>query len=352
VSDLEDPVFDQGGNDWMATALLARGTGAVRERDCPYQRGSYRPQPRPAGDLPNGREQLSVPLEEALYLFNSSVPTSSDDLKYALTHFGPAVITLDWEDAYFDAEGNTFRNASGSPDGLNHEVCIVGWDDSFAPCRFPADNRPATPGAWIVRNSWSRFWGQAGYFYLSYDSKVFDGTVFRGGTRVSRHIYQYDPLGWVNSRGLGGDSAYCANLFRAQGDDRISAVAFYTGAADSLYEVDLLTGITDSNPASGTAALASAGLPPQSGTLSAPGYHVVPLEHPVQVPRGSTFAVRLKLTTPGYPYPIPVQELEPGYSDSAVAQPGRSFISADGSTWQDLSPDCAGAVACVKAIAE
>lgn len=31
---------------------------------------------------------------------------------------------------------------------------------------------------------------------------------------------------------------------------------------------------------------------------------------------------------------------------------GRSFISADGATWQDLSPDCQGAVVCLKAFAE
>ena len=74
LGELEDPVFDQGGNDWISTALLARGTGAVDERDCPYQRGSYRPEPRPAGDLPNGREKLSVPLEQSLYLMNSPPP--------------------------------------------------------------------------------------------------------------------------------------------------------------------------------------------------------------------------------------------------------------------------------------
>ena len=352
VGDLEDPVFDQGGNDWISTALLARGTGAVNELDCPYQPGAYRPEPRPAGDLPNGRENLSVPLEESLYLFNGDEPTSAADLKYALTHYGPAVISMDWEDRNFDEAQNTYRDPGATEADLNHEVCIVGWNDRFEPCRFPPCNRPAAPGAWIVRNSWSRYWGQGGYFYLSYDSRVFDGTVFRGGARTSRRIHQYDPLGWVGSRGFGTFSACAANIFHSDEAERVTAVAFYTGAVGTRYELDLRTGAPPGDPASGTSASASRGWPPQMGTLQAPGYHVVPLDSPVTVAKDSDFSVIVRLTTPGYPYPIPVQENQPGYSDSATSQHGRSFISPDGATWVDLSPDCHGAVACLKALAE
>ena len=86
--------------------------------------------------------------------------------------------------------------------------------------------------------------------------------------------------------------------------------------------------------------------------IQAPGYHVVPLESPVTVAKDTDFSVIIRLTTPGYPYPIPVQETQPGYTDSAATQHGRSFISADGAAWQDLSPDCHGAVVCLKALAE
>jgi len=350
VDPLEDPVFDQGGNDWISTAILARGTGAVDEKACPYQPGGYRPQPRPAGDLPSGREEVSVPLAQAQFLFDWNQPLSALDLKYCLTHFGPAVISMDWEDRNFSEAQNTYRDPGASAAGLNHEVCIVGWDETFEPCRFPADNRPAGPGAWIVRNSWGREWGQGGYFYLSYDSRVFDGTVFQGGPRKRRRIYQYDPLGWVGSIGLGSSSAVCANIFRARDQDLITAVAFYTGAVDTAYEVDLRTGVSG-DPSTGRSATPP-GLPPQTGTLAAPGFHTIALDRPVAVAKGSDFAVLLRLTTPGYNYPIPVQESEPGYSDSSAAEHGRSFISADGAAWQDLSPDCKGAVVCLKALAE
>ena len=347
----EDAIFDQGGNDWISTAILARGTGPVSERDCPYQMGVYRPEPRPAGDLPSGKEAARVPLEQALFLFNEDTPTSSADVKYALTHYGPAVISLDWEDQNFDDAQNTYRDTTATVFDTNHEVCIVGWDDTFQPCRFPAKNRPAKPGAWIVRNSWSRYWGQNGYFYLSYDSKVFDSTVFLGGPRTTHRIHQYDPLGWCNSVGYGKSTAYCANVFRTQDSETINAVAFYTGAVNSSYEIELRPGV----PGESGAALPANGYvatPTQQGTLAAPGYHVVALDHPVAIYPGTPFAVVVKLTTPGYDYPIPVQETEPGYSDRAVSEHGRGFISPDGSSWQDLSPTCQGATLCVKAFAE
>ena len=347
----EDPVFDQGGNDLMSVALLARGNGPVAERTCPYETGAYRPEPIPKGDLPNGMERSSVPLKEALYLFAADHPSSATDLKYAIMHYGPAVISMDWEDPNFDEATSTYRDTTATVGDLNHEVCIVGWNDNFETCRFPAGKRPARPGAWIVRNSWSRAWGLNGYFYLSYDSRMFDGTVFVGGPRATRRIHQYDPLGWCGNRGFGTTTAYCANLFTAHDDERVTDVAFYAGAIGTGYTIDL----TVSLPGAPATAMPLAGehlLQPQSGTLQAPGYHVVKLDQPLKVPKGSTFAVAIKLTTPGFLFPIPVQDQEPGYSQNARAQHGRSYISADGVTWQDLAPKCVGATACVKAFTE
>jgi len=342
----EDPIFDQGGNDWMSTAILARGTGAVNEKACPYQPGYYRPEPRPAGDLPNGKEETSVQLKRALYLFNSDSPSNAADLKYAITHFGPAVISMDWEDQYFDVDQNTYRDTVATEFDLNHEVCIVGWNDHFETCRFPKSNRPAHPGAWIVRNSWSRNWGHGGYFYLSYDSPMFDGTVFLGAQETSHRIHQYDPLGWCDSIGLGTDTATCANVFQAGDEEKITAVSFYAGTAGTSYEIDVRPGITG-DPGTGFI-----GLAPQQGSFRAPGYHTVRMANPVTVAKGGSFAVVVKLTTPGYVYPVPVQDLIEGYSESSVSEHGRSFVSPDGVTWRDLSPDCTGPIVCVKALAE
>ena len=347
----EDAIFDQGGNDLMSTALLARGNGAVAEKACPYHPGSYRPEPRPQGDLPNGQENTRAPLGEAMYLFGMDSSNSAQDVKYAITHYGPVVISMDWEDANFDDAQNTYRDTTATEMDLNHEVCIVGWNDNFGTCRFPAANRPTAPGAWIIRNSWGRAWGHDGYFYLSYDSPLFDGTIFTGAKRTSHEIYQYDPLGWCGGRGYGTSSASCANVFRAHKDQRITAVGFYATAANTSYEIDVRTGLTG-DPGTGISPVTLSLVPAQTGTMQMPGYHIVALDNPMIVSKGADFAVVMKLTTPGYVYPIPVQEPDPGYSESSTSHHARGYISSNGSTWQDLAPTCQGASLCVKAFAE
>ena len=346
-----DPIFDQGGSDWQSAAILGRGTGAVDDSACPYQTGLYNPRPIPAGNLPNGKEPLAAPLCGVYYLFSQDDPINVPDVKYALTRFGPVVVAMDWEDDNFDQASSAYRDPATTAWSLNHEVCIVGWDDAYAPAHFPEGNRPVAPGAWIVRNSWGPTWAEQGYFHLSYDSVVYDGTAFVGGARTTRRIRQYDPLGWCGSRGFGGPTAYCANVFRTDQAETLTAAAFYAGAVNTAYELQIRTNV-NGDPGTGVPVTANGSTPDWQGLLAAPGFHVVPLDPPVTVPAGSCYAVVLKLTTPGYDYPVPVQEPVPGYSESSRCASGRSYLSEDGKIWQDLASPGGGAVVCLKVFTE
>lgn len=56
-----------------------------------------------------------------------------------------------------------------------HAVSIVGWDDNYSKDNFisPGGYKPEHDGAYIALNSWGKEWGNAGYFYISYeDSQV------------------------------------------------------------------------------------------------------------------------------------------------------------------------------------
>jgi C1A family cysteine protease len=75
----------------------------------------------------------------------------------------------------------------------NHEVCIVGWDDSYSRENFNENIRPSGDGAWLVKNSWGselsappnqNAFGirdadgaQTGYFWISYEDQSLTDAV-------------------------------------------------------------------------------------------------------------------------------------------------------------------------------
>jgi hypothetical protein len=61
------------------------------------------------------------------------------------------------------------------------------------------------------------------------------------------------------------------------------------------------------------------------------------LPTPVAIAKGQKFSVVVELTTPGYNYPIPIEVAVAGYSSQATASPGQSYMSANGSTWLDMT---------------
>ena len=153
-------------------------------------------------------------------------------------------------------------------------------------------------------------------------------------------VYQYDPLGfWPEDGPAGSSTGWFANVFTATSNDPVAAVAFYTSLAGCSYEVSIGSSI------------AAAELK-KSGTIATPGYHTVVLDTPVPVTTGQPLAVAVKLTVPdvNYHYPIPVEAPQAGYSN-ATANPGESFISWNGTVWQDLTsvPGYSEANVCLKA---
>jgi uncharacterized protein (TIGR03437 family) len=328
-----------GGNFLMSLAYLARWSGPVREVDDPYDDTGANTSPATTSPARH--------LQEAIMLPARTGPLDNDVVKQAVTQYGPVFISIYWDEnnAGFSSIYNSLYITDATKTS-NHAVAVVGWDDNFS--RYNFATTPAGDGAFILRNSWGSTWGENGYFYLSYYDAVGGRTspmaVYDGIEPASNYsrVYQYDPLGTVNNYGFSSATAWFANIFTAQSSESVAAVSFYTPVANSSYTVNVYTNV-QGTPTSGNLGGTT------SGTIASAGYHTVHLSTPVPVASGSSFSVVVQAQTPNYNFPIPVEYAVANYSSHAVAHPGESFISSNGTSWQDATTSNSTMNVCLKA---
>ncbi len=322
----------QGGNYIMSTAYLARWDGPVSEIQDPYNAYS---------SSSSSNLQPLKHVQDVFFLPPRSNALDNENIKSALSQYGALYSTVHWEDYYYSARTASYYYSGGSVP--NHAITIVGWDDNYD--RFKFSQLPPGNGAFIVKNSWGPDWGDDGFVYISYYDTVIgmENAVFLAEpTSNYLHIYQYDPLGWITSFGASTDTAWFSNIFTSQGKEDLAAVSFYTPSVDSRYEVYIYTGVSNS-PVSGSPVTT------KSGTISLPGYHTIKLDRAVPLTTGQKFSVVVKLTTPGYNFPIALEYPYPGFTSSATAHAGESYVSSNGASWSDVTKTLPNTNVCLKA---
>ena len=81
--------------------------------------------------------------------------TAPDLIKACMMKYGPIGCAVAAGGSQFWDSGSGI--GTGTSSGINHDVALVGWDDSKGP-----------HGAWIMRNSWGAEWGEGGYAWIAY----------------------------------------------------------------------------------------------------------------------------------------------------------------------------------------
>ncbi|WP_229392436.1 NosD domain-containing protein [Methanosarcina sp. DH2] len=329
-----DRTYDDGGNAFMTTAYLARWSGPVSETDDPYDSHS--------GISPTDLPSLKR-IKEVLFLPARNGQEDNDLIKWALMNYGVVSSVIYYSPDAYDAANCTYYYTGSNNE--NHLIGFVGWDDSFDRNKF----NPAAPGdgAFIVKNSWGTNWGEEGFFYISYyDTAIGSANNVHTTEDLNSysHVYQYDPLGWIESIGVSGSStAWAANVFTAEKAETLEAVSFYTPATGTEYEIYVYTDPL-SGPVNSAGAETSA-----NGTIALAGYHTISLGSAVQLETGQNFSVVVKFTTPEYSYPVAVEFPLEGYSSKASANPGESFFSPNGENWVDTALAMENTNVCIKA---
>lgn len=322
----------EGGTRTVSSAYLARRSGPVLEKDDPYDIFSS-----------NSPENLPIAKEltRAIFIPDRRDANDNELLKKMISENGGVYSAVMGGDQYLNK--NTMAHYFSGSQVPNHAITIIGWDDNYSRKNFKTT--PPGDGAWICKNSWGSNWGnQGGYYYVSY----YDKNI---GTQNSQYIlkdlndhekiWQYDKLGMTSQVGLGEESYY-ANVFGpVEEDTYLTSVGLWTSANNAEYEVYVNTNIENNG---GLADKTSIG----TGKMEFAGYEKVKVEDTF-IPKGSKFAVIVRMKTPGYRYPIPIERPIKGFSSKVKAEAGQSFVSKEGEKWTDLTDQIENANVSLKA---
>ena len=326
----EDPVLDQGGNQFVSIYFLS-GTGTAAESDLPYNASTISAL-RSRNTSIRDPEKYPHPavLREA-YVLGDITAANRDDTKRLTKKYGAVRVGL----LYSDIGYNSDKSAYYLPDTdrSNHAVQIVGWDDDY-----PQENflrKPNNKGAWLMKNSWGENWGDKGYFWVSYEQFLTNSAVFIADKPLEGESAVYGRGATNPNHDM--RTTWTANMFHSTGEDTIKEVAFYTRDNNVPYEIYINN--------HGTTKPANPGepgeTPSQKGTMPYAGYHTVRLDKEEPIGPGDYFSVILKIGATSDYGAVQAVEASSG-STSEVTIAGKSYFAGTDvnpglDDWKDAS---------------
>ena len=267
-----------------------------------------------------------------------------EDVKNAIRTRGAVCLGINYKKDCKMVNGFYTQNHPNNTEDMDHVATIIGWDDDFpAECfSIPASQN----GAWLVQNSFGPFWGNAGYYWISYDTPIPELVSYSVAKEYSSGLsYGRFPVGTILSSDVvamldsekdpstitlediaKSNDLTVATVFEKKGN--VAAVGIWTTVPDQPYTIEILDGEFGNVLAS------------KSGSFDVMGYHTVKLDTPVHVKK---FTVVLKIAGEYF--------FEGGTSDNvkvytifqkiiahyeAKTKPGRSFVKI-GEEWVDVT---------------
>ncbi|MGM0550715.1 MAG: C1 family peptidase [Bacteroidota bacterium] len=320
---------DDGGNYYLAAAYATQGI--VTENSDPYS------------SLTAFRGCVEV--EKDRYITEIRwLPEKADMIKNTLYNYGAVATSMHAgeQDQYYNTTDYTWYY--GGNDATDHGVLIVGWDDEKE-VTGGIDSPESPNGAWIIKNSWGPDFGEAGYFYMSYnDTKgATNNAIYLDDLPASQvdTLYSIDKLGMISSFGYGNHpEAYGMVKYVATGEESISKVGTYISSGGTTVTVEIYDDFNST-----TKELSNKRGEILDQYCLYPGYYTFNVEANVT----DDFYVKVKYATQGNGYPIPVEYTIDGYATADISDPGTCFISRDGIAWVDMNDNDADI--CIRAYA-
>lgn len=323
-----DPSFhlgqEDGGEYTMAMAYLLSWQGPVTEEQDPY------------GDGFSPEHLKAVKHVQQIRLLPEH---DVDSIKRAVRQNGGVQSSM-YTTVKSEADRSKYYNKDAAayccPEETapNHDVVIVGWDDDFPKELFPVE--VPGDGAFICENSWGTLFGENGFFYVSYfDKNLGKHNVTYSGIEAPDNydrIYQSDLCGWTGQLGYGQETAWAANVYRAETKQQLEAAGFYAVDQATEYEIYVMTQVPEAPAENGFDSRRAV----VKGTIADAGFYTIPFPEPVDLEPGERFAVIVRLTTPGAIHSIAV-EYDTGDGKCRIdLTDGEGYISPDGERWEHV----------------
>ncbi|MBR4628621.1 MAG: hypothetical protein IKO47_13180 [Ruminococcus sp.] len=356
TSDFSEWAFFKSFKEWYYNAnrtndiasLANLHSAVVPESSAPY------PDDDEEYDVDVDIEKGSEYMISDVYLLSETSGGTRDDISKVAKQYlsnGYALICSvyydDGEQIYTDNNNGSWYvcdNIHNQKLAINHSVLIVGWDDNYSRSNFL--NEPPGDGAWLVKNSWGVFYGDYGYYWLSYYDEMFEYSELAAADITDADLcdtmQSYWCYGWDYSyynvhsntaiEGTPMKKAYQACTYTAETDMDITAVSFFTVFDDMKYRVYVTTKDDE---------YIYYDHPDAYGTQQTCGYHMVETPLHKHIRKGDDYTVILELESEESGYLI-VQDSEYA-SDKPTARAakvGTCYVSADGSDWSDVKSYC------------
>lgn len=339
--------YAYGGNPTNAIAYFYSGKGPVLEKDCKYiptYEGNYSDAYANTLCDTAGIFVKDVGLVPAVgdmgYCTVSHTDEAVKEMKTHILDNGALAV------AYY-ADGSTDETYYyDGYDTMNHEVLIVGWDDSYPKEKFVSinGNSPTKDGAWIVKNSWGESIGDDGYFYMSYEDNQLYRTPYFYIERVEKtdydEIYLSCPAAatkYVSSGNNTENTDYSLNVFPTSANSEQSLKEITASfRAGTNYEIYVIADFSEGGDNFGSRVA--------GGNIDHDCYKTIEFD-PVKI-TGDHYAVCIKYSCEDKSKSlVSVQETEfSAGGELGEDYSGYSFISSDGVNWKDTVKTDSGVV--------
>ena len=316
----------EGGANLASVGYLLSWLGAI-----PYGVDTYDELGKITMPITTGKD---IHVQDVIFVPNNEIPNGTQ-IKLAILKYGSLDVSFFGQSSFDDEvpyyNPKTCAQYVDMPEGANHEVSIIGWDDNFPKEKFLIT--PPGNGAWIIKNSYGSDWGDKGYLYVSYYDKSLLAykpgkvTDYAAAAIIENTVpynknYQYDITWLSNYESSNGTISY-RNVFEALDDDLIAGVGTYFNESGVNYTVKIF--VNDELKLT------------QEGVSPYVGYHTIKLDSYVPIKKGDVF--KAEITSNWMPYLL-LEDTRVHYVQNI------SYVSFDGKTWQDAYD--LGYIACLK----